>query len=317
MKQSVLVQPQKSEVWEVPIPAIGPRDVLIRVRVCGVCASELHGPWKNPPSLPWKMGHEVVGEVVEVGEEVKDFHPQMVVTGLVSQGFAEYAVAPETHLVPVPEEVPFEFALGEPLSCVISAVRRTPLELGDTVAIVGVGFMGLLTLQAIRFKGPARIIAIDTREEALELAKSLGADEVYTPQEIPPKLKMVHWENLGKGFGADVVVEASGTQSALTLASEIVREHGILSIVGYHQEGPRIIDMQLWNWKAISVINAHERRVDFQMDCMRRGLDLLKAGKIRMEPLITHKYSLDQVDQAFIDLETKPKGFIKGVICIA
>lgn len=263
------------------------------------------------------MGHEVVGEVVAVGEEVKGFYPQMVVTGLVSQGFAEYVVAPYTHLVPVPEEVPYEFALGEPLSCVISAVRRTPLELGDTVVIVGVGFMGLLTLQAIRLRGPARIIAIDTREEALELAKSLGADEIYTPQEIPPNLKMVHWENLGKGFGADVVVEASGTQTALTLASEIVREHGILSIVGYHQEGPRTIDMELWNWKAINVINAHERRVDFQMDCMRRGLNLLKAGKITMKPLITHKYSLDQVDQAFADLETKPKGFIKGVISIA
>ncbi len=317
MKQSVLIQPRKSEVWEAPIPTIGPKDVLIRVRVCGVCASELHGPWKNPPSLPWKMGHEVVGEVVEVGEEVEDSRPQMVVTGLVSQGFAEYAVAPHTHLVPVPEGVPYEFALGEPLSCVISAVRRTPLELGDTVAIVGVGFMGLLTLQAIRLRGPARIIAVDTREEALELAKSLGADEVYIPQEIPSRLKMVHWENLGRGFGVDVAVEASGTQAALTLASEIVREHGTLSIVGYHQDGPRTIDMQLWNWKAISVVNAHERRVDFQMDCMRRGLNLLKAGKITMEPLITHRYSLDQVDQAFTDLETKPKGFIKGIIYVA
>ncbi len=263
------------------------------------------------------MGHEVVGEVVEVGEEVEDSRPQMVVTGLVSQGFAEYAVAPHTHLVPVPEGVPYEFALGEPLSCVISAVRRTPLELGDTVAIVGVGFMGLLTLQAIRLRGPARIIAVDTREEALELAKSLGADEVYIPQEIPSRLKMVHWENLGRGFGVDVAVEASGTQAALTLASEIVREHGTLSIVGYHQDGPRTIDMQLWNWKAISVVNAHERRVDFQMDCMRRGLNLLKAGKITMEPLITHRYSLDQVDQAFTDLETKPKGFIKGIIYVA
>lgn len=317
MKQSVLVQPRKSEVWEVPAPTVGPKDVLVRVKMCGVCASELHGPWKNPPSLPWKMGHEVVGEVVEVGEKVKDLRPGMIVTGLVSQGFAEYAVAPHTHLVPVPEGVPYESALGEPLSCVISAARRTPLELGDTVAIVGVGFMGLLTLQAIRLKGPGRIIAIDTREEALELAKSLGADEVYLPEEIPPKLKMVHWENLGKGFGADVVVEASGTQAALTLAGEIVREHGTLSIVGYHQDSPRTIDMQLWNWKALSVINAHERRTDFQMDCMRRGLDLLRARKIAMEFLVTHRYSLDQVDQAFADLETKPKGFIKGVIYVA
>ena len=125
---------------------------------------------------------------------------------------------------------------------------------------------------------------------------------------------MVCWENIGKGFGADVVIEASGTQVALTLAGEIVKEHGILSIVGYHQGGLRSIDMDLWNWKGIEVVNAHERRADFQMDSMRRALKLLQARKIVMDPLITHRYSLDQVDQAFSDLEQKPKGFIKAVV---
>jgi threonine dehydrogenase-like Zn-dependent dehydrogenase len=314
VKQSVLVQPRKSEVWDVPLPSIGPEEVLIRVRACGVCASELHGPWKNPPALPWKLGHEVAGEVVEVGEQVKGFSPGMAVTGIINQGFAEYAVAPFTHLVPIPAGIPYEFALGEPLSCVISAARRTRVELGDTVAIVGAGFMGLLMLQAILLKGPGRVVVVDVREEALELARTLGADEVYRPEEIPPQLKMVCWENIGKGFGADVVIEASGTQVALTLAGEIVKEHGILSIVGYHQGGLRSIDMDLWNWKGIEVVNAHERRTDFQMDSMRRALKLLQARKIVMDPLITHRYSLDQVDQAFSDLEQKPKGFIKAVV---
>ncbi len=314
MKQSVLVRPRTSEVWEVPVPNVGPHEVLVRVKACGVCSSELHGPWTNPPSLPWRMGHEVAGEVVKVGAQVHDLNPGMAVTGLFSQGFAECAVAQDDQVVPLPEGIPYECALGEPLSCIISAAHRTEVEIGDTVAIVGVGFMGLLMLQALNLKGPIKIFAVDVRKEALELAKGLGADEALTSEEIPENLKLLHWENMKKKFGLDVVVEASGTQVGLTLASEMVREHGVLSIVGYHQGGQRSVDMELWNWKALRILNAHERRVSFQMDCMKRGLRLLERHKIEMEPLITHQYPLDQVDQAFMDLERKPAGFIKAVI---
>jgi threonine dehydrogenase-like Zn-dependent dehydrogenase len=97
----------------------------------------------------------------------------------------------------------------------------------------------------------------------------------------------------------------------------MVREHGVLSIVGYHQGGRRQVDMELWLWKALEVLSAHERRADYQMDCMRRGLALVAAGKLDMAPLVTHRYELDGVDRAFEALVARPKGFVKGVIVMA
>jgi threonine dehydrogenase-like Zn-dependent dehydrogenase len=114
----------------------------------------------------------------------------------------------------------------------------------------------------------------------------------------------------------DVAIEASGTQAGLTLAGQMAREHGVLAILGYHQGGPRQVDMELWNWKALEVLNAHERRAGYQMDCMRRGLTLLAAGKLQTAPLVTHRFGLDQVDDAFRALLTKPAGFVKAVITI-
>lgn len=317
MKQSVLVEPQHSRLEERPVPAVGPRDVLIRVRACGVCASELHGWQGDNGPYPRELGHEVAGEVVEVGREVRDVRPGMAVTGLFQRGFAEYAVTPYTHVTPIPEGIGYDIVLGEPISCVISAARRTRVELGDTVAIVGLGFMGLLMLQAVRLKGPARIIGVDVRDEALEMGRRFGADEVLKPEDVGEGLRLTRWDQLGKGHGVDVAIEASGTQAGLTLAGQMAREHGVLSILGYHQAGPRQVDMELWNWKALEVLNAHERRAGYQMDCMRRGLTLLAAGKLQTAPLVTHRFGLDQVDDAFRALWTKPAGFVKAVITLS
>jgi len=299
---------------ERPLPIVGSRDVLVRVKACGVCASELHG-WHGDNGLyPREYGHEVSGEVVEVGEEATDLRPGMAVTGLFEKGFAEYAVAPRSHVAPIPEGAGYDIALGEPLSCIISGARRTRVELGDSVAIVGLGFMGLLMFQALCLKGPARVIGIDVREEALDTARRLGVDEVFSPDQVPDALKLTAWSQLGGGYGVDVAIEASGTQAGLTLAGQMVHEHGLLSIVGYHQGGPRQVDMELWQWKALEVLNAHERRASYQVDCMRRGLALLSRGKLEMAPLITHRFRLDQVDEGFRALLTKPAGFVKAVI---
>jgi threonine dehydrogenase-like Zn-dependent dehydrogenase len=131
-------------------------------------------------------------------------------------------------------------------------------------------------------KGCAKLIAIDLRKEARDIALALGGDQAMHPDEVPDSLKLTEWDDQGKGFGVDVAIEASGSQAGLTLAGEMVDTHGVLSILGYHQNGPRSVNMQLWNWKALTVINAHERRVDYQMDCMRRGLELLARPQLRV-----------------------------------
>jgi threonine dehydrogenase-like Zn-dependent dehydrogenase len=314
MKQSILVKPQQSRLEDRPIPEPGQEDVVVRVKACGVCASELNG-WKGDGgTYPKEYGHEVAGDVVAVGSGVKGITLGMRVTGLFSKGFAEYTRAPQQFVTPIPDGMAYEHALGEPLGCILSGARRTNVELGDTVALVGLGFMGLLMLQAVRLRGPARIIAIDTRSDALESARQFGADETYTPDSIPDRLMMTEWGRVGKGFGADVVFENSGTSSGLTLASRIVREHGILSIVGWHQGGTRQVDMEMWNWKGFNVINAHERRPDYLMDCMRRGLSLVASGRMDTGSLISHRFSLDNVDGAFRVLVEKPAGFHKAIV---
>lgn len=172
-------------------------------------------------------------------------------------------------------------------------------------------------MQAIRLRGPVRLIAIDPRPEALQMASRLGADEVMTPDQVPHRLTLTQWKELGKGHGVDVAIEASGTQAGLTLAGQMAHEHGCLSLVGWHQGGPRLVDMELWNWKALNVVNAHERRLDYLMDCMCRGLALVAAGKLEIGSLITHRFPLMGVDEAFGALQSKPNGFIKAAVMVA
>jgi threonine dehydrogenase-like Zn-dependent dehydrogenase len=324
MRASVIAGPQKSELVEIPIPEIGDEEVLIRVRVCGVCASELH-PWMDGAS--WLeasgqrpiFGHEPVGIIESVGNRVKGFQVGDRVTGLIQNAFAQYTKADYRKIVKVPDSLDDMEAIGEPLSCLMSGADRTPVSLGDDVAIVGAGFMGLGFLQLMRLKGAGRIIAVDMREESLQHAKRFGADETYTPMDVKPEYKVTEWAHMDQGIkGIDVAVEASGSQGALQLAGDMTAVHGTLSVVGYHQGngGLRNVNMELWNWKAISVINAHERRTEVHMKQMEAGLKLIAGGLFNMKDMITHVFTLDEVDKAYDAIKSKPEGFIKAIIKI-
>jgi threonine dehydrogenase-like Zn-dependent dehydrogenase len=311
---SQLIDAQRSEVIEGPVPEPGVGEVLVRVTLCGVCASELH-PWQDGrPGYPHRFGHEPVGVVEAVGPKVTSFQPGDRVTGLFNGAYSQYCVAPEDILLPVPDGVPDDAALGEPLACLVNAQRRTRIELADRVAIIGLGFMGLGMLQLMKLRGPSRIIAIDVREEAREKALRFGAHEVYHPAEVPERYRLTRFNEWDSEKGLDVIIEGSGTEPGLSLAGEMVRAHGLLSILGYHQGGPRQVDVGMWNWKAIDVVNAHVRRQADLMESMRIGLELLAAGLIDLEALVTHRYGLDAVDHAYADLRDKPPGFIKAVV---
>lgn len=301
MKQSVLIAPRRSQIEDVDVPALSLDGVLVRVRASGICASELHS-WDDGHGAPYPLGHEVAGQVVAVGPEVKSFRPGDRVTGLFHAGFSDYAATTVDRVLPIPANLRYEDAFGEPLACAMSAARRTKVELGDRVAIVGQGFMGLLILQLIRLKGPAEIVGIDLRDDARKMGLRLGADRTVSREEA---------DGLGE---FDVVIEATGQPDGLTLATKLVRLHGVLSILGYHQGGPRSIDMQLWNYKSIEVLNAHERRNDYRMDSMRRALALAEAGRIDLGALASHRFTIGQIDDAFAALASKPAGFVKSVM---
>jgi threonine dehydrogenase-like Zn-dependent dehydrogenase len=314
MRYSQLVAPQQSEVIEESTGEPRAGEVRIHVTACGVCASELH-PWDSGvPVYPRRLGHEPVGVVEAIGPGVTRFNTGDRVTGLFLQAFSDTAIAPEDVLLPVPDGLADENAMGEPLACLVNAQRRTPIELADRVALIGLGYMGLGMLQLMKLRGPSRIIAIDVREEARHHALELGADEVYHPEEVPEDYFLTRWEDWESDRGLDVVVEASGTQPGLTLAGKLVRAHGVLSILGFHQGGDRQVDVEMWNWKAIDVVNAHVRRQEDLLESMRIGLELEAKGLIDLGSLVTHRFDLGQVDQAYAALRDKPEGFIKAVV---
>ncbi len=314
MRYSQLIAPRTSEVVEAPTPDPGSGEVLVRVMASGVCASELH-PWADGrPGYPHRFGHEPMGVVFGVGPGVERVREGDRVTGLFKGAYADYRLALESDLLLVPESVCNDAALGEPLACLVNAQRRTPVELADRVAVIGLGYMGLGMLQLLKLRGPSRIVAVDVREDARVAAKSLGADEVYHPSELPPESRLTSFGDWQSNRGFEVVIEGSGTQAGLTLAGEMVHPHGVLSILGYHQGGPRQVDVGMWNWKAIDVVNAHVRRRADLMESMRIGVELAAKGLIDLGSLVTHRYSLEEVDRAYADLEEKPPGFIKALV---
>lgn len=314
MRYSQLIAPQQSTVVDESPRELRSGEVLIRVKTCGVCASELH-PWNDGVSTyPRRLGHEPVGVIAAVGPDADSFVVGDRVTGLFNNAFSEYCIATVDEILKVPESIQEGNALGEPLACLINAQRRTPVELADRVALIGLGYMGLGFLQLLKLRGASRIVTIDVREESRQKAKEFGADEVYHPSEVPEDYLLTRFQDWDSSRGLDVVVEASGTQPGLTLAGKLVKAHGVLSILGFHQGAAREVDVEMWNWKAIDVVNAHVRRQEDLMESMRIGLALEEKGLIDLGSLITHRFGLDEVDQAYAALRDKPPGFIKAVV---
>jgi threonine dehydrogenase-like Zn-dependent dehydrogenase len=314
MKAAAMVKPGSFSVFDIEIPTPGPNEVLVRVKACGVCSSEL-GIWKNnnmKVEKPLFIGHEVSGVVEEVGGDVTQLAPGDRVSVFTEKGgYAEYVTVPEKAVIKIADHVPFELALGEPIACAMNGTKRSGVQVGDTVVMIGLGFMGGLILQGIKLKGASRIIAIDPREESKELARKLGVDVILNPNEEDIEKRVIE---LTDGLGADVVIESTGYQEPLNLATKLVKIRGRIVIFGYHQGGPRTIDVQTWNWKGLDIVNAHERDPDVYIQGMRTGITLLNNHQLKMEPLVTHYFTIDQINEAFETAAKKPQGFIKAVI---
>ena len=268
-----------------------------------------------------------MGYVADVGRNVKNFKIGDRVTGLGGGGYREYIAMEEKKAMPVPENLRDEDAVVEPLGCLMSAgSRMMPTLPDDTVAVVGTGYMGLGILSLFKAVGYGKVVAIDLREEARANALKYGADEVYAPDElqITDYLNWSNWEQPDlkrDGHKADIfnmgfrnVMEFTGTQSGLNLAGELVSAHGRLGIGGYHNDTPRTVDFKLWNMKAMSMENCHERRIDFEVGLCRRALHLLSGGIWKFTGAANKIYTMDEFDKANHDMETHRDGFIKGLV---
>lgn len=298
-----------------PLRSPEPGEVRVRLEGCGVCASNLW-PWSGPdwmtfPTEPGGLGHEGWGRVDALGEGVDTIEVGQRVAMLSYNAYASHDFAPVDRVVPLPaslDGMPFP---GEPLGCAMNIYRRSAIEAGQTVAIVGIGFLGALLTQ-LAAKAGAHVIAISRRPESLAVAIDMGAEHTIAMED--------HWKiiedvrALTEGKMCDCVIEAVGKQWPLDLAGELTKERGRLLVAGYHQDGPRQVNMQMWNWRGLDVINAHERDPQVYIDGIREAVAAVSEGRLDPSPLFTHRYPLSQLDQALNATRDRPGAFMKGLV---
>jgi 2-desacetyl-2-hydroxyethyl bacteriochlorophyllide A dehydrogenase len=313
MKIALLEAPHRFRIKDQPIPEIESEEVLVRVAACGVCTSDFH-PWEEGGSnLPLALGHEVSGVIEQVGSDANTFKPGVrVAVWATGKGYAEYVAVKAEYCFPA-GNVPLDLALAEPLACAVNAVEMVDVSLGDDVVIIGAGFMGNLVQKLVALRGPRQVIVADTRVDALERASRLGANRIVNPKN--ESLETVVKE-MTAGRGADVTFEITGTQAALVEAGKVTRMSGTIAIVGYHQGENREIPLGYWNWMAFRIANAHFREVATIMRGMEIGMRLLTSGRLSLDDLVTHRFPLAEIDDAFATAVAKPPGFAKATVVV-
>jgi L-iditol 2-dehydrogenase len=341
MKALLLSEYKKLEVTDFPEPDIGPSDLLVQVRACGICGSDIHGydgssGRRIPPLV---MGHEAAGVVAAVGAQVTDFRVGDRVTfdSTVSCGqcffcrrgqinlcdrrmvlgvscgdyrrhgaFAEYVAVPQQICYPLPNELPFQrAALIEAVSVAVHAANRTPVTLGDTAVVVGSGMIGLLAIQAIRLAGCARVIAVDLSAERLAKARLLGADASLKGDEVnvPEEVRA-----LTHGRGADVVLEVVGATATIQTAIASARKGGALTLIG--NLAPKVeVPLQAIVTRELSVFGTCASSGEYPA-C----IDLLARGAIRVDEMITATAPLEEGPQWFARLYAGEPGAMKVLL---
>ncbi len=341
MKAMLLKDYKQLELTDMPTPQVGPGDLRVRVRACGICGSDVHGydgstGRRIPPLV---MGHEAAGVVAEVGSEVQTFQPGDRITfdstvycghcfycrrGEVNLcdnrrvlgvscgdyrqhgAFAEFVVVPQHIAYRLPDNLSFEeAALIEAVSVAVHAARRTPVAMGDTGVVVGSGMIGLLVVQALRLAGCTRVFAVDLEDAKLELAKELGAEEGFNPSQVDVVAEI---RARTEGRGADVAVEAVGATAPLKSAIEAIRKGGALTLVG--NLSPKVeLPLQAIVTRELTLYGSCASSGEYPV-C----IDLMSRGLIRVRPLISATAPLEEGPQWFQRLYEHEPGLMKVVL---
>ncbi|MBU2670305.1 alcohol dehydrogenase catalytic domain-containing protein [Actinoplanes bogorensis] len=322
-RRAVVTEPGRVEIQPAEVPAPGPGQVVIRMRMVGICGSDVHAFHARHPfvSLPYSPGHEIFGVVEAVGPDVTGVtaNARVVVEPILScgdckycrdgrynlcttmsffgcttadGGLADYLVVPADRVVAVPDEVSdLAAVLVEPLSTPVHAVRLAGPDLtGRTVAILGAGTIGLLTLVAARHAGAARIAVSDLAPGKRELARALGADSVHDAASA----SMVQDIRDDLGTSADIVFDCVAVQSSVDQAIAIALKGGTVMIVGVPAAPvtvplPEIQDLQV----------RVQGSATYTRDDIENAVALLAAGAVDPERIITARYPLAEIDEAF------------------
>mgnify|MGYP002777951851 CR=1 FL=1 len=313
----VIAAPGRAEVRDVAPPEPGPGQVRVRLAGSGVCHSNLPlwegRDWFTYPTAPGNPGHEGWGVVDAAGDGVPPALVGQRVAALSHAAYATHDVTDAAHVVPLPPslgDAPFP---GEPLGCAVNIFARADVQAGYTVAVVGVGFLGALLCRLAADAG-ARVIAVSRRPFARDVARQYGAHELVAMDDHHGVIDRVR--ALTGGRFCERVIECTGAQWPLDLAGELTAERGRLVIAGFHQDGPRQVNMFLWNWRGLDVVNAHERDPAVYVDGMRRAVDLVADGRLDPRPLYTHRFPLDHLGDALDAARERPDGFLKALVTV-
>ncbi len=327
-KSMWLVEPAQFELREIPPYTVSPEDVLIRIAYVGIC------PWdvrvyagKKSVPLPRIMGHEATGRIIALGSAVKDLvvGQRVAADFIVKCGFCdncrtgranrcshpsfpngayeETAVLPRRNIFPLRcDSTSYRAgAFTEPLACVVRGQRMLALRPGDTELIIGAGPIGLLHMQVAKLYG-ARVIVADLIRERLDLALKLGADAVLDNQGVNLKEAVLSATN---GKGAEAAVVAVGVSPLVVQAAECLAPGGRLNIfAGIYPADPLNIDPNLIHYKELILTGS----ADSTPEDMHQALEFIEAGKVQVEPIISHVVPLDRLAEGF-ELVLNRQGF--------
>ncbi len=341
MKALVLKEYNNLVYEEVPEPAYGKEEVLVQVKSCGICGSDVHGldgstGRRIPPVI---MGHEAAGVIKEVGDNVTewssgdrvtfdstlyrmdDWYTQRGQYNLSDHrqvlgvscnefkrdgAFAEYVAVPQHILHHVPKTVSFDqAAMTEPVSVAMHAVNLTPVTDDATALVIGSGMIGLFVVQVLKSRGCQKVIAVDVVDSQLDMATKFGADVTYNARETGVVEQIKRQTN---DRGADVALEAVGITDAVTCAIEGVRKGGTVTLIG---NVSKHINLPLQ-----SVVS---RQIRLQGSCAIGGecpeaLELIAARKIIVDDVITASRPLSEGRKWFARLQKQEPGLMKVVL---
>jgi 2-desacetyl-2-hydroxyethyl bacteriochlorophyllide A dehydrogenase len=327
MKAAVLQKVRDIRIEDLPDLEIKNNEVLVKIYSCGICGTDFHVyTGERKVQLPLIQGHEIAGEVVQVGKDVSNkllnkrvaIEPNFscgkcffckigrhnlcenkLTLGLtIPGGFSEYVALPQEYIWEISDKISYDDgALIEPLTVGFHAIERANVGLGQKVVIFGLGIIGLSIVQFAKLAG-AKICAVDLLEERLELAKKFGADITFNASAKEPSDLAEAIKNWGNGY-IDCVFEAVGVPKVQEMAIDIVRPGGKFIVVG--QSG---IPMKL------SSLNATRKEIDIlgSIACLfdfPTVIDFLNRGLLITKPLITHKFSLNNVEEAYNKIQNK------------
>ena len=291
--------------------AISADEILVKTHAMGICGQDknlyngiippsggLNTEMKTDFAYPYFFGHEAGGTVVEVGKNVRRYKPgDQVIAFAWVETYSDYFKAREEELEPAPESLDLTLAsLGEPIGCAVFSGLCSKVQLGDTVAVIGMGFAGQVIAQVAKKKGANSVIGVDVVDGKLEKAKKLGLDHGINSLQCKPLEALL---DLTDGNGADVVVECAGTQEAVQLCNDGVKHNGVLVFYSWITQNINI-NISRWHDNSLEIINTglvHHGTLQRHM-WVPQALKPVLLGQVEIEPLITHRFKLSEIGQA-------------------